>query len=92
MVWKERLYISLNKQQNITTRNATATFNTTEKINSVDSLRTLFVEAKGVELEKLIEVFYVDLMCTIKEQQNIKGEELKEATNKVFNEILFSKF
>ncbi len=72
--------------------NATATFNTTEKINWVNSLRTLFLEAKGAELEKLTEIFYVDLMCTIKEQQTIKGEELKEATNKVFNEILFSKF
>lgn len=72
--------------------NATATFNTTEKINWVNSLRTLFLEAKGQELEKLTEIFYVDLMCTIKEQQNIKGEELREATNKVFNEILFSKF
>jgi len=72
--------------------NATAIFNTTEKINWVNSLRTLFLEAKGKELEKLTEVFYVNLMCTIKEQQNIKGEKLREATNKVFNEILFSKF
>lgn len=71
---------------------ATAIFNTPEKINWVNSLRTLFIEAKGAELEKLTEVFYVDLLCTIKEQQNIKGEELKEATNKIFNEILFSKF
>lgn len=70
----------------------TTLFQTIEQKNWVNSLRTLFVEAEGAELEKLTEIFYVDLLCTIKEQQNIKGQELKDATDKVFKEILFSKF
>ena len=70
----------------------TTLFQTTEQKNWVNSLRTLFVEAEGAELEKLTEIFYIDLLCTIKEQQNIKGQELKDATDKVFKEILFSKF
>ena len=67
-------------------------FQTTEQKKWVNDLRSLFVDAKGKELEILTEIFYVDLLCMIKKQQNIKGEELKNATDKIFKQILFSKF
>ena len=43
-----------------------ALFQTTEQKKWVNDLRSLFVDAKGKELEILTEMFYVDLLCMIK--------------------------
>lgn len=64
---------------------------TTEQAEFVKTLRTMFIESKGREQEILTEALYVDLLCTIKERYGLTGEELKDATLKVFNALMFAK-